>query len=111
VTGGLRGVGLRVGAFLLEGGRAARVVLLGRTPPRPGDRPLVERLCARGAEVRLGDVGEWRDVAALPDAQLVVHCAGAIDDQLMRHVSAERLPPLHSFPALVLLRLHSFPAI
>ena len=40
--------------------------------------------------MRLCDVGEWSDVAALPDAGLVVHCAGAIDDQLMVNVSAPR---------------------
>ena len=38
VTGGLRGVGLRVGAFLLDDGRARRVVLIARSPPTPAQR-------------------------------------------------------------------------
>ena len=88
VSGGLRGVGLRVGSFLLDDGRAQRVVLIARSPPHEKDRALVDALCARGAEVRLCDVGEWAAVEALPDADLVVHCAGAIDDQLMQSVTA-----------------------
>ena len=36
------------------------------------------------------DVGEWAAVEALPEANLIVHCAGAIDDQLMKNVTLER---------------------
>ena len=91
VTGGLRGVGLRVGAYLLDEGRARRVVLVGRTAPRPADRAFVESLVSRGAEVVLCDVSEWNSVASLPDASLIIHCAGAVDDQLMKQVTAARL--------------------
>lgn len=90
VTGGLRGVGLRVGKMLLDEQRASRVVLVGRSAPRASDACLIEALVARGAEVRLCDVGDWAMVETLPDAELVVHCAGAIDDQLMQHVTAGR---------------------
>ena len=90
VTGGLRGVGLRVGQFLLDDKRARRVVLVGRTAPRASDRARIDSLVERGAEVLLCDVGEWSAVEGLPDAELVVHCAGAIDDQLMQNVTAAR---------------------
>ena len=92
VTGGLRGLGVRVARWLLEGGRARRVVLVGRSVPAAGSAAArdVDELVVRGAEVRRCDVSDAKQVAALPDAQLVVHCAGAIDDQLMRDVTAPR---------------------
>ena len=90
VTGGIRGVGLRVGEFLLDDRRARRVVLLGRSAPRASDRTRIASLVERGAEVRLCDVGEWSAVEGLPDAELVIHCAGSIDDQLMQNVTAVR---------------------
>ena len=86
VTGGLRGLGVRVARWLLDEGRARRVVLVGRSVPAAGSAAArdVEELVGRGAEVRRCDVSEADQVAALPEAQLVVHCAGAIDDQV-RH--------------------------
>lgn len=85
VTGGLRGLGVRVARWLLDEGRARRVVLVGRNPPAVGSAAAreVEALVGRGAVVCQCDVSEAEQVAALPEAQLVVHCAGAIDDQVI----------------------------
>lgn len=92
VTGGVRGVGLRVGAHLLSTGRCKRVFLVGRSPPRPSDAALVASL--HGAAVRFADVAEWSAVEALPDAQLVVHCAGAVDDAVLAHTTEARTASL-----------------
>ena len=91
VTGGLRGLGLCVCRWLLESGRASAVLAVGRRPPAEGSAAAaeLERLGALGVQHRVCDVTEWEQVEALPNASLVVHCAGTVDDRLMRDVTLE----------------------
>ena len=67
VTGGLRGLGARVARWLLDAGRARRVVLVGRSEPAAGSAAArdVDELVARGAEVRRCDVSDAEQVAWL----------------------------------------------
>jgi len=44
VTGGLRGVGFCVARYLLDSRRCSRVVMVGRSHPRPRDRAAVDEL-------------------------------------------------------------------
>ena len=126
VTGGLKGLGLRVASWLLKTGRAKRVVLVGRSGGRSIDDdwecvsaeeaaasaasadPAVGASGANASDARLlkellggsrvdavqCDVAEWHDVERLPEAQLVLHCAGVIDDQLMSEVTERRAKAL-----------------
>ncbi len=117
VTGGLGALGLRVADQLASAG-VRRVILMGRTPlpPRrewgtlpPG--PVAARteavlaLEARGVAVHLAavDVGDDRALTSWlseyraerwPPIRGIVHCAGALDNRLLREMTAESLNTL-----------------
>jgi len=86
VTGGLRGLGLRVAEWLVGQG-ARHLVLMGRQAPDARARQVVERLRGQGVEVQVvqGDVAKADDVRrvcaglSVPLAG-VVHAAGVLDD-------------------------------
>ncbi|MBL8348624.1 MAG: SDR family NAD(P)-dependent oxidoreductase [Rubrivivax sp.] len=92
VTGGLRGLGLRVARWLVERG-ARHVVLMGRQGASAAALAEIAALQARGASVTVhqGDVADEGDVAGLM-ARLsasaaplagVVHAAGALSDAVL----------------------------
>ena len=90
VTGGLRGLGLRVAKWLADSGRAKALVLMGRRAAEGANAALLEELQAQlPVEVRLGDVGVWEEVEALPSCELVIHCAGAVKDGVLLKLSKE----------------------
>ncbi|HEU4410749.1 MAG TPA: SDR family NAD(P)-dependent oxidoreductase, partial [Polyangiaceae bacterium] len=87
ITGGLGGLGLLLAERLVERG-ARHLALVGRRPPSEPARAVLERLRARGAEVRTfeADVGRARDVAAvvgavratMPPLRGLVHAAAVL---------------------------------
>eukprot|EP00929_Paragymnodinium_shiwhaense_P111785 TRINITY_DN80072_c0_g1_i1.p1 TRINITY_DN80072_c0_g1~~TRINITY_DN80072_c0_g1_i1.p1 ORF type:complete len:3057 (-),score=764.27 TRINITY_DN80072_c0_g1_i1:103-9273(-) len=90
VTGGLRGLGVKVAEWLLVSGRAATLVIVGRNEPTGEAAEIVKKLQQLApVEVRLGDVSRWADVQSLPDCDLVVHVAGNVKDGLLIQASAD----------------------
>jgi len=91
VTGGLRGIGLKVAEWLASTGRARALVLVGRREPRGEASEALEALRSRvETKVHLCDVSKWAEVKKLPgDCDLVVHCAGNVKDGLLLHVTPE----------------------
>jgi acyl transferase domain-containing protein len=99
VTGGLRGLGLRVAQWLADQG-ARHLVLMGRQPPLPAAEPLIAALRGRGVQVlaAAGDValeGDLHRVLSqvrddLPSLAGVIHAAGALDDGVLTAQSWER---------------------
>ncbi|CAJ1394121.1 unnamed protein product [Effrenium voratum] len=85
VTGGLRGLGLRVAKWLAETGRAESLVLMGRHRPEGPNAELLQLLSKQlPTEVCLANVASWKEVQTLPsDCDLVVHCAGTVKDGLL----------------------------
>jgi acyl transferase domain-containing protein len=86
VTGGLRGLGLRVAEWLAEQG-ARHLVLMGRRAADERAQRVVDRLRAQGVEVQLaiGDVAQRDDVQRMLAALAtplagVIHAAGVLDD-------------------------------
>ena len=89
VTGGLRGLGLRVAEWLVEQG-ARSLVLMGRRAPDPTAEAVIRRLEAHGARVMAltGDVAREADVRrvldeiakSMPALRGIVHAAGVLDD-------------------------------
>jgi amino acid adenylation domain-containing protein len=89
ITGGLGGLGLAVGGWMVERG-ARHLVLIGRTEPAAFATTVIERLRAIGADVMVmtADVGVPADLARvfhdihdrLPPVRGVVHAAGVLDN-------------------------------
>jgi phthiocerol/phenolphthiocerol synthesis type-I polyketide synthase D len=100
ISGGYGGLGLMTARWLAERG-AGRVVLSGRSGPRPEAETIINELRAAGTEVEivLGDiaapgVAERLVAAARRDGlQLrgVVHAAGTLDDRLVTELGPEDL--------------------
>jgi acyl transferase domain-containing protein len=91
VTGGLRGLGLRVAEWLSEQG-ARHLILMGRNAPDATAQAAIARLAARGVNVLpvQGDVAVRADVqrvlaqaSSLPPLAGVVHSAGVLDDGVL----------------------------
>ncbi len=99
VTGGLRGLGLEVAAWLADRG-AATIVLNGRTPPDDVSRNAIEALQARGVrvEAELADIADEAALAALltriddtlPPLVGIVHCAGVFADRTFANLDWEQ---------------------
>ncbi len=90
ITGGLGGLGLRMGIWLADQG-AKHLVLMGRKEPAADSKTIIENLRARGVQVSiaLGDVAKEQDLSAViakmkadktPDFKGVIHAAGVIED-------------------------------
>ncbi|SFO88816.1 phthiocerol/phenolphthiocerol synthesis type-I polyketide synthase D [Amycolatopsis arida] len=96
VTGGLGGLGLLLAEWLAEHG-AGRIVLNGRSAPRPEATAAIERITARGTDVEvvLGDVAEpgvaERLVVAAGRLCGVVHAAAVFDDRTTTRLDADTL--------------------
>jgi NAD(P)-dependent dehydrogenase (short-subunit alcohol dehydrogenase family)/acyl carrier protein len=92
VTGGLRGLGLRVAEWLAERG-ARHLVLMGRSGSSARAQEVVQRLQSSGVQVVVerGDVALRTDVARvldeialrMPPLAGVVHAAGVLDDGVL----------------------------
>lgn len=99
ITGGLRGLGLRVAEWLVDQG-ARSLALVGRQAPDATAEEVLARLRARGATVlpMRGDVSHETDVqdvlarirATMPPLAGIVHSAGALDDGVISGQSWSR---------------------
>ncbi|WP_020494993.1 type I polyketide synthase [Sciscionella marina] len=100
VTGGLGGIGLVLAGWLADAG-AARIVLNGRSEPKPEARQVIEELAAKGTEilVETGDIAEEgvaeRLVSAAVEGSVplrgILHGAAVIDDRVALRADAELL--------------------
>jgi microcystin synthetase protein McyG len=99
VTGGLRGLGLRVAEWMVEHG-ARHLVLLGRSEPTASAMAVLQRLSEAGAHVvtARGDVADRQRLEeifgeierALPPLRGVIHSAGVLDDGVLLQQSWSR---------------------
>jgi acyl transferase domain-containing protein/SAM-dependent methyltransferase/acyl carrier protein len=98
ITGGLSGLGLLVAQWL-AGKNAGHLILMGRRPPEPECRTVLDRLDRQGTRISViqGDVSDAADlrqaVAAVSgDASLngIFHCAGALSDGVLLKQDWER---------------------
>lgn len=99
ITGGLGGLGLKVASWMVQRG-ARHLVLVGRSGPSASAREVISGLGTAGAQVRVvaADVSEPAQVAqmlaeiaaTMPTLKGVVHAAGVIEDQLLRHCDQDR---------------------
>jgi acyl transferase domain-containing protein/protein-L-isoaspartate O-methyltransferase len=115
ITGGLRGLGLRVAEWLVDHG-ARSLVLVGRRAPDADGERVLARLAAAGATVLAlrGDVGREDDVRrilaeagrTLPPLAGVVHAAGVLDDGVLAAQSWERFANVMSPKLLGSWHLH-----
>lgn len=99
ITGGLGGLGLKLAGWMVQRG-AKHVVLVGRRSPSASAREVISGLEEAGAQVRVvaADVSEPEQVArmlaeiaaTMPPLKGVVHAAGVIEDELLRHCDQDR---------------------
>jgi acyl carrier protein len=92
ITGGLRGIGLRVAEWLVQSG-ARHVALMGRNRADVRAEAAIERMRRVGAQILViaGDVGTASDVqrafseiaTTLPPLAGIIHSAGALDDAII----------------------------
>ncbi len=115
VTGGLRGLGLRIAEWLADQG-ARHLVLMGRHAPDATAQVVLERLQARGVNVLpvRGDVALRADVqrvlaqaASMPPLAGVVHSAGVLDDGVLSGQSWPRFAPVMGPKVLGTWNLHT----
>lgn len=100
ISGGLRGLGLEAAEWLARHG-AGRIVLGGRSHPRPEAAARLDRVRAAGTEIRivLGDIAADRTAGRLVAAAVdggrrpagVLHTAGVPDDGLASGLTGERV--------------------
>jgi acyl transferase domain-containing protein/aryl carrier-like protein len=99
VTGGLRGLGLRVAEWLADQG-ARHILLMGRSAPDALAQQTLERLAARGVKVVAvrGDIGSRKDVERVMETIAasghrlggIIHAAGVLDDGVLSSQSWPR---------------------
>jgi NADPH:quinone reductase-like Zn-dependent oxidoreductase/acyl carrier protein len=99
LTGGLGGIALVVGRWLVEKG-ATNLVLVGRSEPSPAAREAIQTMQAAGARVvvdriDVADAGSVADAFArwardLPPVRGIVHAAGMLDDGILLQQTPER---------------------
>ena len=100
VTGGLGGLGLLTGQWMIDKG-AKHIALLGRTPPNEMAQQALRAMEQGGARVVFaqGDVSDRDDLArvfgeleaqGMPPLRGVIHAAGLLDDSLLINLSPER---------------------
>lgn len=114
VTGGLGGLGLLVASFLVERG-AKKLVLVGRSEPKPAARDVISELEQAGAEVKVlqADVSDKAQLVQalgkLGSFKLcgVIHAAGVLDDGVLLQQTLERFAGVMSPKALGAWNLHT----
>ncbi len=100
ITGGLRGIGLKLADWLVKQG-ARSLVLLGRQHPSSTALETIGRMEAEGATVRIveGDIADYQTAlraVEVAGANLcgVWHCAGVLEDGALGSQSWERFAPV-----------------
>jgi acyl transferase domain-containing protein/acyl carrier protein len=99
ITGGLRGLGLRVAEWMVERG-ARQLVLLGRNAPAPDAERSIAEMTRRGARIEVvrADVSRRQDLEPLfarmaaggAPLKGIVHAAGVLEDGVLAQMSWER---------------------
>jgi len=99
LTGGLGGIALVVGRWLVENG-ARTLVLVGRSKPSPEAEAVIDEMAQRGARIVVDrfDVADAPSVDAafarwameLPPVRGIVHAAGVLDDGILLQQTPER---------------------
>ncbi|WP_437917387.1 SDR family NAD(P)-dependent oxidoreductase [Sorangium sp. So ce302] len=115
ITGGLGGLGLALGRWMVERG-ARHLVLVGRRGPDERAREAIGVMEAAGARVLVAqaDVSRREDVERLiaqlrlegPPLRGVVHAAGVLDDHTLLELSAESFRTVLGPKALGAFHLH-----
>ena len=115
ITGGLRGLGLRVCEWLVERG-ARSIVLMGRRAPDAAADAVIRRLTARGAKLVAvaGDVSREEDVrraldqisSGMPPLRGIIHAAGVLDDGVLSAQSWTRFATVMAPKVLGSWHLH-----
>ena len=115
VTGGLRGLGLRVAEWLVDQG-ARSIALMGRLAPSDRTAAVIKRLQARGATIApmRGDVSIEGDVQrvlhrirdTMPALAGIVHAAGALDDGVIASQNWSRFVTVFNAKVLGSWHLH-----
>jgi NAD(P)-dependent dehydrogenase (short-subunit alcohol dehydrogenase family)/acyl carrier protein len=97
ITGGMRGIGLKLAEWLAANG-ARELVLVGRRAPDEAAYSLIERLGANGVAVRTvqGDIADPENARKAieisgPDLRGVWHCAGLLDNASLEDQSWDRM--------------------
>lgn len=115
VTGGLRGLGLRIAEWLADQG-ARHLILMGRQAPDATAQAVLDRLKARGVSVlsERGDVAVRADLqrvlaqaASMPPLAGVVHSAGVLDDGVVSGQSWPRFATVMGPKVLGSWNLHT----
>ncbi|WP_263360096.1 SDR family NAD(P)-dependent oxidoreductase [Acidicapsa ligni] len=96
ITGGLRGIGLKLAEWLVLQG-ARDLILIGRRPAEQSATEVIEQLKAKGASVRIfnGDIADYEMatqvvLAAGIHLRGVWHCAGVLDNAPLAEQSWNR---------------------
>ncbi|WP_158890537.1 type I polyketide synthase [Amycolatopsis anabasis] len=114
ITGGLTGLGLLVAGWLADRG-AAKIVLNGRSAPKPAAQAVIEELRAGGTaiEVVLGDIAEpgvapklLAEAARDAVPRGVVHAAAVFDDRTVSRLDDETVRRTWRPKAVGAWRLH-----
>ncbi|KAA9165879.1 acyltransferase domain-containing protein [Amycolatopsis acidicola] len=95
ITGGLGGLGIFLAGWLAERG-AGKIVLNGRSEPKPAAREAIEAITGTRIEVVLGDIAEPGVAerlieAAGPNVRGVIHAAAVLDDRTTTRLDADTL--------------------
>ncbi|HVV12814.1 polyketide synthase [Amycolatopsis sp.] len=95
ITGGLGGLGIFLAGWLAERG-AGRIVLNGRSAPKPPARQAIEAITGTEVDVVLGDIAEpgvaERLIAAAgPRVRGIIHAAAVLDDKTTTSLDAATL--------------------
>jgi acyl transferase domain-containing protein/NAD(P)-dependent dehydrogenase (short-subunit alcohol dehydrogenase family)/acyl carrier protein len=97
ITGGMRGIGLKLAEWLAANG-ARGLVLVGRRAPDEAAYSVIERLRANGVAVRTvqGDIADPENARKAieispPDLRGVWHCAGLLDNASLEDQSWDRM--------------------
>ncbi|MBX3611472.1 MAG: SDR family NAD(P)-dependent oxidoreductase [Hydrogenophaga sp.] len=116
ITGGLRGLGLRVAEWMVEQG-ARHLILMGRQVPDQRASTVLDRLQARGVKVLAvqGDVSVRADLqrvlaeaaAVMPSLVGAVHAAGVLDDGVIASLSWSRFATVMGPKVLGSWNLHT----
>jgi NADPH:quinone reductase-like Zn-dependent oxidoreductase/acyl carrier protein len=115
ITGGLGGLGLEVGQWLVQRG-AKHIVLMGRKSPSKTAQKYIDTMQVAGAQVEIAhvDVADADQVAEMlqqinrnmPPLRGIIHAAGVLDDGVIVQQTAERFETVMASKVTGTMNLH-----